>query len=192
MFERIRIVAVAALLALPTFALADPITVDPASEGSSVSIEINHSVCSSSAACTADWELSSTLDADTAQLNLGDSWTFGFFDIIVGGLGLVSDAAIEATLNFTSPDAFASSTGNGSYFTFYGLFSAGSLTWHRPDWIALDDGTYLRVSFDDIHDLGFGNRTTVSATVARHSEIPEPATLLLFAAALLGFALTRK
>jgi len=176
-------IALAACFAVS--ANADPITVNPTSDGSWVEASADCSFCS------IDTILSDGLDAATATLELDESWKFDFFDIVVGGVTLGADATIQATLAFLEPEAMSAASGTGSFFTFFGIVSGGSLYWDQPAVISLDDGSYLHVRFEDLYEIGFGNRTTVSATVL-HSDsirVAEPGTLALFGLGLFGLGL---
>jgi len=179
------LIAVCALFALSAnVANATPIeiVVQPTSEGSSVESNITNSACY--VPCYVETSLSEDLDEISTTLGVGESWTFDFFEITVGGLGFAT-ATVEATLAFLQPDVFAASSGDASFFTFLGWFSAGTLIWDQPGAIELADGTFLGIGFENLIEAGFGNTTTVSATVHRYQAIPEPGTLALFGFGLL-------
>ena len=165
---------------------ADPILVDPTAEGSSVSITHDCRTCS------ADVYLSAGLDSAQALLDVGSSWTFDFFDIFVGGLGGSDNVNVMATLAFSSPEVMSAASGQGSFFTFFGLVSGGSLIWNQPELLSLNDGSALQVVFEDLHQIGFGNSTSVSATVSRYAAVPEPGTLALLGFGLLAGGLVRR
>ena len=132
--------------------------------------------------------LDTGLDSEIFSLNDGESYTFDFFQITVDGLG-TGTADIEATLAFEQPSG-SEITGNGSgwWGTIYGVISAGYLGWvDMPQAITLANGDYFDVDFEDVAVVGFGNSTTVSATVTAHAApVPEPTTILLSGIGLLG------
>lgn len=167
-------------------ATADVIEVTPSHGGSSVDATINSSHCHAWFPCRINVVLDEYLGSETAHMAVGDHWEFDFFDIYVRGLGVVDSASIEATLAFLAPAGAASGSGVGGFGTIFGLLSGGWLIWDQPDAIDLGDGTWLTVGFEDIHVIGLGGHTTVSAYVSRHGSlaVAEPAPL-----ALLGFGL---
>ena len=192
MKSAIRIPVIATLLYLlgSGAAFAVPIYVDPAYEGSSVSIDVSQKC---QIECWARTDLASSLNQGGKMLDIGDKWVFDFFQITVGGLG-GADALINATLAFIAPDIFAASaSGQGGFFTFLGLVSGGTLHWDQPAAVELTDGSFLQISFEDLNLLGFGSRTMVSATVRRVASVTEPSTLAMLGLGLLVVAaLTRR
>jgi len=169
-------------------ASAVPVFVDPDTDGSSVEITVDGD-CRID--CWANTELADSLALGGRDMEVGDKWVFDFFEITVGGLGS-AEAMIQATLAFIAPDIFSTSTGHGRFFTFLGWFSAGTLEWDQPDSVELDDGTFLTISFENLHELGFGNSTMVSAAVSRVAAVPEPGTLALLGIGLLAVALVAR
>ena len=183
---------VAGLLAFGSVG-ATPINVDPTSAGSDVSADITSSMC---LGCFIDVSLSEGLDAADAWLDAGDSFTFDFFDIVVGGLIGSAQIAVDATLALASPEVSAAGSGFGGFASLFYVINGGRLTWIQPDAIDLGDGTFLSVSFEDLAAFGFGNTATVSATISRYAvaAVPEPATaaLLIVGVLALWFASRRR
>lgn len=166
---------------------ADPILVDPTVSGSSVNAQITSSSCWG---CFIDASLSGNLGAAVQLLDTGDSFTFDFFDIVVGGLIGTAQVQIDATLALasTAGTASASGTGFGGFASFFYVLNAGHLTWIQPGAIDLGDGTFLGVSFENLFEFGLGNTTTVSATISRYdaAPVPEPGTAALLVVGLLA------
>ena len=170
-------IAAASLLAFGS-ANAGPIDVDPTATGSSVDATITSSRC---IACFVDATLAADLEAAYAVLDVGDSFTFDFFDLVVGGLFGGAQISVDAVLALASPAGAAEGTGFGGFASFFFFFNGVQLTWDQPDAIALDDGTFLGVSFEDLYELGIGNTFTVTATITRYdaAPVPEPGTAAL-------------
>lgn len=175
-------IVAAGLLAFGS-AHASPILVDPTSEGSAVNAEITSSKC---LLCFIDVSISEDLDGAEAALSTGDSFSFDFFDIVVGGLIGVAQIEVDATLALASPDESITGNGFGGFASFLFVINGGHLNWIQPGPIDLGDGTFLSVSFENLFEFGLGNTTTVSATISRVASVPEPGTAALLIVGLLA------
>lgn len=142
--------------------------------------------------CFAFTTIAPGLDAEIFSLEEGESYTFDFFKVTVGGLFAAVSADATATLAFDLPSgASVVGSGSGGFATFFGFLSGGSLIWDSslPATITLASGSMFDVDFSDIHAFGFGNMATVEATITATkvvSEVSEPATLALFGLGLAG------
>ena len=159
--------------------------VDPTATGSDVNAQITSSNC---LGCFIDVSLSTGLNEAMAWLDTGDSFTFDFFDIVVGAWFGSAQVEVNATLALASPDVSAAANGFGGFASFLFVINGGYLDWLQPDAISLGDGTFLGVSFEDVFEFGIGNTTTVSATVSRYdaASVPEPETAALLIVGLLA------
>lgn len=160
--------------------------------GSSATIDNISGLC---VFCFATPTLEPTLDAEIFSLLEGESHTFDFFDVTVGGLFALATVDAAATLAFTLPPGVSvSSTGSGGFATFFGALSAGALIWDAPGpvEVALTNGSTFDVELSDIIAFGFGDTATVQATVTATNVVPEPATLALFGAGLVAVGIVRR
>lgn len=118
------------------------------------------------------------------DLDVGQSHTFDFAQLVVGpGLGTGS-AVLDAQLAFFTPSASPASTGGtASYFRLGGRFTpgvlGGSLTWNTPlQQLTAANGTKFSVAFSNVSGAQFGGtvRAPVTITLDSVAAVPEPAT----------------
>ncbi len=148
---RIYISIIAAGLLAFGSAHASPILVDPTTTGSAVDAQITSSTCWG---CFIETSISDDLNESMAWLDAGDSFSFDFFDIVVGAFIGSAEVQVNATLALASPGVSAAASGFGGFASFFFVLNAGHLTWIQPEAIDLGDGTFLGVSFEDLFEFG--------------------------------------
>jgi hypothetical protein len=171
---------------------------------SSASATLGRSLCFG---CSIGTALNSALDSIAFTLNPGQSTTFDFFRVSVGGFG-GAFASVTATLGFDSPSgASVSGHGSGGFITKFGIVSAGFLLWDDvPAIVTGADGSQFSVDFSDIAGFTFGNSADVTATItalksgtptvppvpATPAVVAEPGTIVLLSLGLVAIACRRR
>ena len=181
--------AIAPLVLLsPGSAEATPIiSFDVDAAASSVRLSDVQGVC---VACSVTTALAPGLESVAFSLAPGESRTFDFFTISLGGPFAAFTADVTAALAFDTPSGVSvTGEGAGAFATLFGKLIAGKLEWtDLPETIALPDGRAFAVGFSDLLALEYGHALTVTATVTAEwvMSVPEPGTLALVGTGILA------
>ena len=132
---------------------------------------------------------------DSFFLDVGETETFDFADFVVNGLLGGGTAHVQAQLAFTNPDSDPANTGGTAiYKTFFGVITAGKLTWSDPiQHLVGANNEQFTVKFHNLEGvtLGSGAASQVSITL---DAVPEPATwaMMIGGFGLVGAAMRRR
>ena len=146
--------------------------------------------------------LANLLSAFSFPLNVGGSSTQNLLTITPNPPNGTSTYSftVNETITFTQPGNGSSpDAGTGTFHVQGNSINSGSLTWGdgaNGSNVTLTDGTVMNVNLSDIASFTRGSPQTVTATFTLVSSsvtaAPEPASMLVLGAGLLGLSVVRR